>query len=89
MLVYGVHRVFIPIVARHDTSLRCRSTPQFCLGAILLALFMRIMLLRANERLRNGETTVAHELKGESQAEMPGVGEDERLERRENLRFIA
>ncbi|CAG8264862.1 unnamed protein product [Penicillium salamii] len=61
----------------------------FCLGAILLTIFMRIILLRANKRLRNGETTVAQEMKGESQAEVPGLEESERETRREDFRFIA
>jgi hypothetical protein len=50
---------------------------------------MRIILLRANKRLRNGETTVAQEMKGKSQAEVPGLEESERETRREDFRFIA
>lgn len=61
----------------------------FCLGAILLALFMRMVLLRANKRLKNGQTTVAQEMKGESQAEVPGIDEDERVTRRQDFRFVA
>lgn len=61
----------------------------FCLGAILLALFMRMVLLRANKRLKAGQTTVAQEMKGESQAEVPGIDEDERVTRRQDFRFIA
>ena len=61
----------------------------FCLGAIVLAFFMRVVLLRANKRLRNGETTVAQEMKGESQAEVPGLEEGKRTTRREDFRFIA
>ena len=61
----------------------------FCLGAILLALFMRMVLLRANKRLKTGQTTVAQEMKGESQAEVPGIDEDERVTRRQDFRFIA
>jgi hypothetical protein len=61
----------------------------FCLGAIALTSFMRLVLLRANKRLKNGETTVAQEMKGESQAEVPGLEESERTTRRENFRFIA
>ncbi|KAJ6012643.1 hypothetical protein N7522_002998 [Penicillium canescens] len=61
----------------------------FSLAAILLALFMRSVLLRANKRLRNGETTVAEEMKGHSQAEISGLSQNERQAYQEEFRFIA
>lgn len=61
----------------------------FCLSAIILAIFMRIVLLRDNKRLARGETTVTQEMKGESQAEIRGIAEDERLVMREGFRFVA
>lgn len=50
---------------------------------------MRIVLLRDNKRLARGETTVTQEMKGESQAEIRGIAEDERLVMREGFRFVA
>jgi predicted thioesterase len=61
----------------------------FCLVAILLVLFMRTVLLRANKRLDAGETTVGQEMKGESQASAPGIEDEEQIARREDFRFIA
>ncbi|OOQ81915.1 MFS transporter [Penicillium brasilianum] len=61
----------------------------FCLVAIALVLFMRMVLLRANKRLDSGETTVGQEMKGESQASVPGVEGEEQIARREEFRFIA
>jgi hypothetical protein len=61
----------------------------FSLGVIVLALFMRIVLLRANKRLERGETTVAQEMRGESQREITGMSEEERVARRKGFRYIA
>lgn len=61
----------------------------FCLAAIILAFSMRIVLLRANKRLARGETTVTQEMKGESQAGVGGMAEDERLVMKEGFRFVA
>ncbi|KAL2789216.1 major facilitator superfamily domain-containing protein [Aspergillus keveii] len=61
----------------------------FSLGVIVLAVFMRFVLLRANKRLERGETTVAQEMRGESQREIAGVSEEERVARREGFRYIA
>ncbi|KAL4894013.1 major facilitator superfamily domain-containing protein [Aspergillus ambiguus] len=61
----------------------------FSLTAITLALFMRFVLLRANARLANGKTTVAEEMRGESQAEVKGLTEEERQGRKEEFRYIA
>lgn len=46
----------------------------FCLAAIILALFMRIVLLRANKRLARGETAVTQEMKGEKSSWDRGSG---------------
>lgn len=61
----------------------------FSLAVIILTLFMRTVLLRANKRLARGETTVEQEMKGGSQAMVPGITEEERAIRREDFRFIA
>ncbi|GAB1196601.1 hypothetical protein APSETT444_005874 [Aspergillus pseudonomiae] len=61
----------------------------FSLAVIILTLFMRMVLLRANKRLTRGETTVEQEMKGGSQAQVLGVTEEERATRREEFRFIA
>ncbi|KAL3462654.1 major facilitator superfamily domain-containing protein [Aspergillus heterothallicus] len=60
----------------------------FSLGVIVLALFMRRVLLRANRRLETGETTVAQEMRGESQRAIAGLSEEERAARREGFRYI-
>ncbi|PYH64927.1 MFS transporter [Aspergillus vadensis CBS 113365] len=61
----------------------------FSLGAIVLAIFMRFVLLRANRRIERGESTVAEEMKGQSQREIAGVSDEERIARREGFRYIA
>jgi hypothetical protein len=61
----------------------------FSLVVIILALCMRIILLRANRRLERGETTVMEEIRGQSQMEIAGVSEDERVALREGFRYIA
>ncbi|KAL4772410.1 major facilitator superfamily domain-containing protein [Aspergillus nidulans var. acristatus] len=61
----------------------------FSLVVIILALCMRIILLRANRRLERGETTVMEEMRGQSQMEIAGVSEDERVALREGFRYIA
>ncbi|KAL4812133.1 major facilitator superfamily domain-containing protein [Aspergillus spinulosporus] len=61
----------------------------FSLVVIILALCMRIVLLRANRRLERGETTVTEEMRGQSQMEIAGVSEEERVARREGFRYIA
>lgn len=61
----------------------------FCVVAIVLCLLMRVILLRANRRLDAGQTTVAQEMKGESQARDPEVAENEEIVRRDDFRFIA
>ncbi|KAL4750666.1 major facilitator superfamily domain-containing protein [Aspergillus terricola var. indicus] len=61
----------------------------FSLMVIILALCMRIILLRANRRLERGETTVTEEMRGRGQVEIAGVSEEERVARREGFRYIA
>lgn len=61
----------------------------FCVVAIGLCLLMRMILLRANRRLDAGQTTVAQEMKGESQASDPEMAEGEDSVRRDDFRFIA
>ncbi|KAJ5701432.1 MFS transporter [Penicillium malachiteum] len=61
----------------------------FCFVAILLSLFMRFALLRANKRLDIGETTVGQEMNGESHSNVPGITDEEQAARREGFRFIA
>lgn len=61
----------------------------FSLVVIILALCMRIILLHANRRLERGETTVTEEMRGQSQMEIAGVSEEERVARREGFRYIA
>ncbi|KAL4755774.1 uncharacterized protein BDW70DRAFT_165136 [Aspergillus foveolatus] len=59
----------------------------FSLMVIILALCMRIILLRANRRLERGETKVTEEMRGQSQMEIAGVSEEERVARREGFRY--
>ncbi|KAL5046492.1 hypothetical protein BDW71DRAFT_197443 [Aspergillus fruticulosus] len=61
----------------------------FSLAVIVLSLCMRIILLRANKRLERGETTVTEEMRGQSQMEIAGLSEEERIARRERFRYIA
>ncbi|RDW64563.1 uncharacterized protein DSM5745_09974 [Aspergillus mulundensis] len=61
----------------------------FSLAVIVLALCMRFILLRANKRLERGETTVSEEMRGQSQMEIAGLSEEERVARREGFRYIA
>lgn len=60
----------------------------FALAAILLALFMRFTLQRANKELAAG-ADVGAVMKGQAQAEISGVSEEERLARKHNFRYIA
>lgn len=60
----------------------------FALGGILLALFMRIILLRENKRLERGED-VSNVMKGAVAKEIEGISEEERVERRTAFRYIA
>ncbi|VUC25970.1 unnamed protein product [Clonostachys rosea] len=59
----------------------------FALGTIILALVMRIVLQRANKKLDSG-ADVADVMKGEAQAEISGVTEEERQAQRAAFRFI-
>ncbi|KAK1142327.1 hypothetical protein N8T08_007878 [Aspergillus melleus] len=61
----------------------------FTFAAICLTLFIRLVLLRANKRLAGGTSTVAEEMKGQSQAEIAGLTDEERLARREEFRYVA
>ena len=59
----------------------------FAIGGILLALFMRIALQRANKKLDAGAGVDAV-MQGASQADIPGLTEDERRGRRDAFRYI-
>ncbi|GLA09759.1 hypothetical protein AnigIFM60653_000700 [Aspergillus niger] len=72
---------------RYVTAMAANSA--FSLGAILLAIFMRFVLLRANRRIERGESTVTEEMRGQSQREIAGVSDEERVARREGFRYIA
>lgn len=60
----------------------------FAVGGILLALFMRLVLLRENKRLDAGED-VSGVMKGQVAKEIEGISEEERVERRTAFRYIA
>lgn len=60
----------------------------FALLAILGALAMRIILQHANKNLDAGGTGVADVMKGESEAAILGVTEEERILRKEGFRYI-
>lgn len=60
----------------------------FALGGILLALFMRLVLLRENKRLESG-VDVSNVMKGQVAKEIEGITEEERIERRTAFRYIA
>ncbi|KAF3026504.1 hypothetical protein E8E14_013484 [Neopestalotiopsis sp. 37M] len=60
----------------------------FALLAIATALFMRIVLRRANKKLDDG-ADVGEVMRGEAQAEIAGLDEEERLARRKAFRYIA
>ncbi|OJZ87015.1 hypothetical protein ASPFODRAFT_188916 [Aspergillus luchuensis CBS 106.47] len=72
---------------RYVTAMAANSA--FSLGAIVLALFMRFVLRRANRRIDRGETTVTEEMRGHSKREIAGVSDEERIARREGFRYIA
>lgn len=61
----------------------------FSFAAIVLTVIMRIVLLRANKRLETGQTSVAEEMRGHSQAQIGGLTEEERLAYEEGFRYIA
>ncbi|KAH6663704.1 major facilitator superfamily domain-containing protein [Halenospora varia] len=60
----------------------------FALLAILGALAMRIILQHANKKLDAGGTGVADVMKGESEAAISGVTEEEMILRKEGFRYI-
>lgn len=60
----------------------------FALGGILLALFMRLVLLRENKRLEAG-ADVSNVMRGQVVKEIEGIPEEERIERRTAFRYIA
>ncbi|KAH8891484.1 MFS general substrate transporter [Thozetella sp. PMI_491] len=59
----------------------------FGVATILLALFMRLILQRANKKLDEG-ADIADIMGGEAQAEISGLTDEERLARRSAFRFI-
>lgn len=61
----------------------------FALVAIVLALFMRFVLLRANKKLSAGDSAVGEVMVGEARAEIQGISEEERRTRKEGFRYIA
>lgn len=58
----------------------------FALGAIILATAMRIILQRANKKLESG-ADVADIMKGEAQAQIEGLSEEDRAARRAAFRY--
>lgn len=60
----------------------------FALMAILTALFMRVVLRRANKKLDEG-ADVVDVMHGEAEAEISGLVEEERVARRRAFRYIA
>lgn len=60
----------------------------FALGSILLALTMRLILLKENKKLEQG-ADVAQVMRGEAQTEIKGISEEERLARKMDFRYIA
>lgn len=61
----------------------------FAFVAILLTVVMRNVLVRANKRLETGQTTVAEEMRGHSQAQIDGLTHEERVHYEEGFRYIA
>ncbi|KAJ3955800.1 hypothetical protein N0V92_007673 [Colletotrichum tropicale] len=59
----------------------------FALGTIILALAMRIILQRANKKLESG-ADVAEVMKGESQAQVIGISEEDREANRARFRYV-
>lgn len=59
----------------------------FALGAILIALFLRITLQRANKKLDAG-ADVANVMKGQSQAKVEGMTQEERQAMKDSFRYI-
>ncbi|KAJ0337656.1 hypothetical protein COL922a_006550 [Colletotrichum nupharicola] len=59
----------------------------FALGTIILALAMRIILQRANKKLDSG-VDVAEIMKGESQAQVIGISEEDREANRARFRYV-
>lgn len=60
----------------------------FALVVIVLAGFMRVILLRANKKLDQG-ANVADVMKGEAQAKVQGLSQDEAHVRKQAFRYIA
>lgn len=60
----------------------------FALVVILLAGFMRVVLPRANSKLDEG-ADVADVMKGEAQAKVQGLSQDEAHSRKQAFRYIA
>lgn len=65
------------------------SNAAFSVVAILLTLFLRYVLLRANKRLESGQSTVAEEMKGQSQKAISGLTDEERAAYQEEFRYVA
>ncbi|KAM5356738.1 hypothetical protein ACJ41O_003384 [Fusarium nematophilum] len=59
----------------------------FALGTIILALVMRIILQRANKKLDSG-ADVAEIMKGESQAQVAGISEEDRQANKASFRYV-
>lgn len=59
----------------------------FAVATMLLALVMRIILQRANKKLDSG-ADVAQVMKGEAQAEVAGLSEEDRAARKAAFRYI-
>ncbi|TEA20687.1 putative transporter [Colletotrichum sidae] len=59
----------------------------FAFGTIVLAFVMRVVLQRANKKLESG-VDVAEVMKGESQAQVVGVSEEDREANRARFRYV-
>lgn len=60
----------------------------FALASIMLALTMRMILLRANKKIAQG-ADIADVMKGESKTEVRGISDEERLARKGGFKYVA
>lgn len=60
----------------------------FALVAISLALFMRMVLRRANKRLAEGDAQIGEVMVGQATQEIQGITDEERRARKEGFRYI-
>ncbi|KAF2135838.1 uncharacterized protein K452DRAFT_238615 [Aplosporella prunicola CBS 121167] len=91
--VGNVAQVFSSYLYQDETAPRyvpaMAANSAFAVVAITMALVIRIILLRANKELDNGSKDVADVMKGEAQAEIGGLTQEEQKERKKGFRYIA